>query len=118
MLNKSKNHRMKPLLHAMPFRNTIALVAMFICTTCLLSAQDITTGLKLYYSFEDVVGDSVPDVSGNNQTAALKGAAAIKPAYSGLGVECLVKDNYLLLPVDILTNTTDFTFATRSKRHV
>jgi hypothetical protein len=112
MLNKSKNHRMKPLLHAMPFRNTIALVAMFICTTCLLSAQDITTGLKLYYSFEDVVGDSVPDVSGNNQTAALKGAAAIKPAYSGLGVECLIKDNYLLLPVDILTNTTDFTFAT------
>jgi len=90
---------------------TLILISLLWFSTS-LSAQDITTGLKLYYSFEDVDTTTVPDLSGNNQHATLKGAAAITPAYSGLGVECLVKDNYLLLPADILSNTTDFTFAT------
>lgn len=90
---------------------------------CLLSAglvfssmvvgQDVTTGLILNYNFDNISGNTVPDVSGNNNAGVLNGAMLTPvEGYNGQGVEGLVKGDYINLPANITTSLTSFTYAT------
>ncbi len=75
-------------------------------------AQDITSGLKLYYSFEGFTGMTIPDVSGNSLTGTITGNATLKTGFSGLGLLCTAKADHIDLPKDINAGLKSFTFAT------
>lgn len=80
-------------------------------STAPLRAQDTTTGLKLHYSFETTSGTSVTDDSGNGANGELYGNAAIVPGKEGNGVQFPVLNDFILLPNEITSSFTDFTFA-------
>jgi hypothetical protein len=80
-------------------------------TTAPLLAQDVTTGLKLHYSFDAVTGTMVTDDSGNAANGTLYGGATIVSGKDGNGVQFPVLGDYMQLPNDITTSLTDFTFA-------
>ena len=58
-------------------------------------AQNITNGLIMHYTFDDVTATIVPDASGNNQIATLQGATEMAEGYSGMGVKMLTKPDYV-----------------------
>lgn len=77
-----------------------------------LSAADITTGLKLHYTFDAVASSTLTDDSGNGNAGELFGNMLTPvEGYSGMGVEGLLKADYIKLPADISTPLTSFTFA-------
>jgi len=99
----------------MRFRAGIISMAI-LCTGILsfltVSAQDITTGLILHYTFEDITGTTVEDQSGNGNTGILRGGAVSAEGFSGQGVTCLNKPDYIEAPDNINIGLTSFTFAT------
>ncbi len=74
-------------------------------------AQDISTGLIMHYTFDNVTETLVPDVSGNNYTAILQGEAKLAEGYSGLGVNMPTKPDYVQLPADFTNSLTSFSYA-------
>lgn len=74
-------------------------------------AQNITNGLIMHYTFDDVTATIVPDASGNNQIATLQGATEMAEGYSGMGVKMLTKPDYVQLPSNFTVGLTSFTFA-------
>lgn len=63
-------------------------------TSTVAKAQDVTSGLMMYYNFESFSGTTVPDASGNSLNGTLQGAATLKTAYSGLGLQCTLNTDY------------------------
>jgi hypothetical protein len=92
------------------FYSCLILAALFTSTT--LCAQDITTGLALHYTFDNVAAGVVPDASGHSLDGTLQGSATTGDGYNGTlaGTFTNVAD-YLLLPNDITTSLTNFTVA-------
>ena len=88
---------------------------------CLLSAgllfsasifsQDITTGLKLHYSFEAVSGTNIPDDSGNGNVGTINGAATVATGQTGQGLTCTAKADFIRMPANINVGLTSFTYA-------
>jgi hypothetical protein len=76
------------------------------------SSQDVTTGLMTYYSFEDISGTTVTDGSGNANNGTLQGAATASNGFSGNGVICTAKSDYILLPQNLNASLKSFTYAT------
>ncbi len=74
-------------------------------------AQDITTGLKLHYTFDDINSGVVPDHSGNGLAGTIMGAAAPTTGKVGQGLNLIDVNDYVQMPNDINTGMTDFTFA-------
>jgi hypothetical protein len=74
-------------------------------------AQDITTGLKLHYTFDDINAGVVPDHSGNGLAGTIMGAAAPTTGKVGQGLNLIDANDYVQMPNDINANMTDFTFA-------
>ncbi len=77
-----------------------------------ISAADVTSGLIIHYDFDAINGTTVPDISGNGNNGTLQGAATAVEGYSGQGVQCTVKADYISLPSGFPTNLTSFTYAT------
>ncbi|HEY6913195.1 MAG TPA: hypothetical protein VI413_00850, partial [Paludibacter sp.] len=50
----------------------LCLLALLLITSSTISAQDITSGLKLHYKFETVA--TIPDNSGSNQKGIKNGS--------------------------------------------
>jgi hypothetical protein len=90
----------------------VGLTGLCVATAATLIAQDITTGLKLHYTFETVLGNSVTDASGNNNTGTLQGATGLVTGYDGSGAQCILKADYISAPANINQGLTSFTFAT------
>lgn len=86
----------------------LILAALF---TTSIFAQDLTTGLKLHYTFDDVVGTLVPDASGNGQAGTFMGAAVTAEGHTGPAVSLTNVNDYVQLPNDITTTLTDYTVA-------
>jgi hypothetical protein len=77
-----------------------------------LRAQDISSGLKIHYTFDNDAGTTVPDVTGNGLDATMEGAAADTIGLpDGNGVTMKNVANYLLLPTGITDGVSDFTIA-------
>lgn len=90
----------------------LALFALGGIAACAAQAQDITTGLKLHYTFDGLTGTTVTDVSGNNNAGTLMGNATLGDGFSGQGATCTVKADYISAPANINVGLTSFTFAT------
>ena len=75
-------------------------------------AQDTTTGLQLYYTFNDVSGTNVPDhsASGTNVGTVI-GAPETVAGYEGNALQFPLKSDYVQVANDITTSLTDFTVA-------
>jgi hypothetical protein len=90
--------------------------AIFIMGGLIISAnsfsQDVTTGLILNYNFDAISGTTVPDASGNGNIGTLVGAPRDTTGYSGNGVYCGTKANYISLPAGINSTLSSFTFTT------
>lgn len=76
-----------------------------------IHSQNISNGLIMHYTFDDVSATIVPDASGNNQIATLQGATEMAEGYSGMGVKMLTKPDYVQLPSNFTVGLTSFTFA-------
>jgi hypothetical protein len=89
------------------------LVFLLICFLMIpgVQSQNITNGLIMHYTFDDVSATIVPDASGNNQIATLQGATQIVEGYSGMGVKMLTKPDYVQLPANFTVGLTSFSFA-------
>ncbi|MDD4991854.1 MAG: hypothetical protein PHR83_06435 [Paludibacter sp.] len=90
--------------------------AIFIMGGLIISAnsfsQDVTTGLILHYNFDAVSGTTVPDASGNGNIGTIVGAPKDTAGYSGRGVYCGPKSDYISLPAGINSTLSSFTYAT------
>jgi len=86
------------------------LLAAFFVTTSVF-AVDLTSGLKLHYTFDDVDGTAVTDASGNGYSATLMGAATILEGKTGNAVNLTNVEDYVLMPEGVLADVTDFTIA-------
>ena len=91
-------------------RALVLLLAAFLITST--QAQNITSGLKLHYTFDDVTAITVPDASGNGQTGMLQGEALIVEGKTNQAVQLTVKSDYVSLPENIGSSWSSFTFAT------
>ncbi|MFA5044379.1 MAG: LamG domain-containing protein [Paludibacter sp.] len=87
------------------------LLLVALSTTSFMFA-DVTSGLKLHYTFDNVSGGMVPDVSGNALDGTLYGAAVDVPGYDGSAISLPTVADYIQLPVGITGSLTDFTVAT------
>jgi hypothetical protein len=90
----------------------ICLMTAGIFTFSLSAAQDVTTGLKMYYNFEGFSGTTLPDASGNALDGTIMGNATLKTGFSGLGLFCQTKNDYIFLKPNLTANFQSFTFAT------
>ncbi|NLE33294.1 MAG: LamG domain-containing protein, partial [Bacteroidales bacterium] len=86
------------------------LLAAFFVTTSVF-AVDLTSGLKLHYTFDDVDGTAVTDASGNGYSATLMGAATILEGKTGNAVNLTNVEDYVLMPEGVLADVTNFTIA-------
>ena len=86
------------------------LLSAFLVTTSTF-AVDLTSGLKLHYTFDDVTDVAIPDASGNGFVATLMGAAAVAEGKTGQAVNLLAAEDYVAIPEGVLSDVTDFTFA-------
>lgn len=87
----------------------LILAAMF--SSVSVFAQDITSGLQLHYTFDNVDGTTVPDASGKANAGTLVGAAALAEGKTGQAVSLMAVDDYVQLPNDFTTQLTDYTVA-------
>lgn len=83
------------------------LAALFTSTS--VFAQDITTGLQLHYTFENVTGTNVPDASGHNLAATLMGAATLAEGKNGQAVIMTENTDFVQLPNGFASTLTDYT---------
>lgn len=83
------------------------LAALFTSTS--VFAQDITTGLQLHYTFDNVTGTNVPDASGHNLHATIMGAATLAEGKNGQAVSMTEKTDFVQLPNGFASNLTDYT---------
>jgi len=94
----------------------IRIISVILLWTGILSslpalAQDITSGLILHYTFEDIAGTTVEDQSGNGNNGILRGGAVSAEGFSGQGVICVNKPDYIEAPDNINVGLTSFTFS-------
>ncbi len=87
------------------------LLLVALSTTSFMFA-DVTTGLKLHYTFDNLSGGMVPDASGNALDGTLYGAAVDVPGYDGSAISLPSVADYIQLPAGITGSLTDFTVAT------
>jgi hypothetical protein len=76
---------------------------------------DITTGLLLQYSFDELNSSSttVADNSGKGNVGTLQGAPTITDGYSGQAIDFgTAKANYVKLPANINSTFSSFTYTT------
>ncbi|MBN1131691.1 MAG: T9SS type A sorting domain-containing protein [Bacteroidales bacterium] len=90
---------------------TLVLMLPGIISSWPLPAQDITTGLILHYTFDSISGTIVNDGSGNGNNGTLRGGAEVVEGFSGNGVLCLDKPDYIDAPDNINAGLSSFTFA-------
>lgn len=98
------------------FHSGIKRITLFALTVLLsvsgtLRAADITSGLIVHYTFEDVIETIINDASGNSNIATIQGGATLANGYSGMGINMMTKPDYLRLPENIHQGMTSFTFA-------
>ncbi|MDD4992228.1 MAG: hypothetical protein PHR83_08355 [Paludibacter sp.] len=75
-------------------------------------AQDVTTGLQVYYTFNDVSGTSVPDHSSTtSNTGTIMGAPQTVVGNEGSALQFPLQADYLQLPNGLMSSVTDFTVA-------
>lgn len=89
---------------------TLALLPAVVIFPQTISAQDISGGLVLHYSFENISGDVVTDLSGNANHGSLQGNAAAADGFEGQGVQCLIKPDYIAAPDHLNAGLSSFTF--------
>jgi len=87
----------------------LATVLLFHCFVIL--AQNTTSGLIMHYTFDNVIGTIVPDLSGNNHIASLQGNATLVEGHTGLAVSMQTKPDFVRLPEDFTVGLTSFSFA-------
>jgi hypothetical protein len=87
----------------------LILAALFTSTSIL--AQDITSGLKLHYTFDDVAGGLVPDNSGNDLGGSMMGAADTITGHIGKALNLRAVEDYVQLPNDINVGVIDFSIS-------
>jgi hypothetical protein len=111
-----KNHfimKRKNYLFSFAWLRNISLLISALIVSLAVNAQDITTGLIMHYSFDNVTDTTVvPDLSGNNLNGAVNGTARLVEGYSGKGMIMTPKTDFIKLPADINVNLKSFTFAT------
>ncbi|MDP4268884.1 MAG: LamG-like jellyroll fold domain-containing protein [Bacteroidota bacterium] len=90
---------------------TLGLFSLAILAASSTYAQDVTTGLQLYYSFDNVSGGSVPDDSGKGLIGSEMGSPTVVAGNSGNALYFATQSDYVQLPNDITTSLTDFTIA-------
>jgi len=123
LLQRKKVHIFKPIINyyimkrkSYFFRFKELTTAIFIMGGLIISSnsfsQDVTTGLILNYNFDAISGTTVPDASGNGNAGTLVGAPRDTTGYSGHGVYCGTKANYISLPNGINSTLSSFTFTT------
>lgn len=86
-------------------------LSLALLTSSTAIAGDITTGLKLNYTFDAVSGTAVTDDSGNNLTGTLNGAPTVVAGNTGNALNFPLQADYLQLPNDVVSSLTDFTVA-------
>src|ERR1035437_1915305 len=86
-------------------------LSLALLTSSVAVAQDVTTGLKLYYSFNAVSGASVTDDSGNNMTGTINGSPTVVVGNTGNALNFPLQADFIQLPNDVTTLLTDFTVA-------
>ncbi len=89
----------------------LGLFSLALLAASTMVAQDVTTGLKLYYSFDNVSGGTVPDDSGSGLIGSAMGSPTVVTGNSGNALYFTAKTDYVQLPNDITTSLTDFTVA-------
>lgn len=75
-----------------------------------LKAQDVSSGLLVHYTFDNVAGELVADETGA-YPGTLIGSASIVEGYLGNAVECIGVDDYLQLSESVFESVGDFSFA-------
>ncbi len=76
---------------------------------------DVTTGLVLQYSFDELNSSSttVADNSGHGNVGTIQGAPAVAEGYSGQAIDFgTAKANYVKLPANINSTMSSFTYTT------
>ena len=86
------------------------LMAAFLVTSSVFAA-DLTSGLRLHYTFDELVDGAFADASGNGWTGTAVGTPSLVTGYSGNAVSLTDADNYVSLNTGIVSDVTDFTFA-------
>src|SRR5665647_2049613 len=81
------------------------LITSALLITSSLSAQDITTGLKLHYTFDD---GTATDASGNDLHGTFLGSASIIVGKTSNAVNMTVAEDYVLLPNNVTNGLTDY----------
>jgi len=82
-------------------------LSLALLTSTTAVAQDVTTGLKLYYTFNDVSGTTVPDHStGASNVGTVMGAPVSVAGYDGSAFQFPTKPDYIQVPNDITTSLT------------
>jgi hypothetical protein len=66
----------------------------------------------LHYTFEDLSGGVVTDISGIGNHGILRGGASATDGFEGNGLACTVKADYIEAPDNINTGLSSFTFTT------
>jgi len=89
-------------------RTCLLMVALSATT---LAFADITTGLKLHYTFDGASG-VVTDVTGNGFDGSLMAGAVTAPGYAGDAISLPTVADYVQLPAGITGDLNDFTIAT------
>ena len=90
----------------------LSFLTLALLTSSSAVAGDITTGLQLYYTFNDVSGTNVPDHStGGTNVGTVNGAPSTVTGYEGNALQFPLKADYVQVPNDITTSLTDFTVA-------
>src|ERR1035437_7120379 len=88
----------------------LGFLSLALLTSSSAVAQDVTTGLQLYYTFNDVSGTTVPDHSPDGANiGTVNGAPQIVTGYEGSALDFPTKPDYVQVPNDITTSLTDFT---------
>jgi len=105
---------MKKKIYSFTFKgfSRFCLLSAALLLSASVSSQDITSGLKLHYTFESVLETVIPDDSGTGNAGSLQGAAALATGKSGQGVLMgTSKVDHINLPADINADLTSFTYA-------
>lgn len=93
--------------------NSVRFYSLFIAIVLagVIKAADITSGLKLHYTFDDFVSSVVTDASGNNNNADKMGTDSIIEGFSGNALFFKDKTQHLIIPDDLNTGLESFTYA-------
>lgn len=87
------------------------LLSALMLTSSLFAAVDVTSGLKLHYTFDTAPDGAIPDVSGNGYTATMLGGASLAEGKSGQALLLTNVADYVVLPEGIVADVEDFTIS-------